>query len=194
MKKIYFILIVFFITIPLFAEKIEEKDSAMVEFSARTGVDIGFSYSPMNNNIMPPLLSSNERIELTLEHNVWLSQPFYLHARVYVTQNVIISISTFPLCEYSIDLTGSQAGGYITNGKKLTWTNTAENATVFKGSVSESYFNLNPGTDILVEEDVNTDIMRPRYYSWPIRMQVLDSDSVGGGYYRTEFKVKVESI
>ena len=192
MKKIYFILIVFFITIPLFAEKIEEKDSAMVEFSARTGVDIGFSYSPMNNNIMPPLLSSNERIELTLEHNVWLSQPFYLHARVYVTQKVKISISTFALCEYSINLTGSQAGNYKKNGKELTWTNTAEKATVFKDGVSASY--SSPSTISLVEENDNTDEMRPRYYSWPIRMQVPDSDSVGGGYYRTEFKVKVESI
>lgn len=191
MKKIYFILIVFFITIPLFAEQIIEKDSAMVEFSARTGVDIGFSYSPMNNNIMPPLLSSNERIELTLEHNVWLSQPFYLHARVYVTQNVKISISTFALCEYSIDLTGSQ--GYIKNGKELTWTNTAEKATVFTDGVSAS--DSSPSTISLVEENDNTDEMRrPRYYSWPIRMQVPDSDSVGGGYYRTEFKVKVESI
>lgn len=192
MKKIYFVLIVFFITIPLFAEQIIEKDSAMVEFSARTGVDIGFSYSPMNNNIMPPLLSSNERIELTLEHNVWLSQPFYLHARIYVTQNVKISISTFALCEYSIDLTGSQAGSYITNGKKLTWTNTAEKATVFTDGVSAP--DSSPRTISLVSENANTDIMRPRYYSWPIRMQVPDSDSVGGGYYRTEFKVKVESI
>lgn len=190
MKKIYFVLIVFFITIPLFAEQIIEKDSAMVEFSARTGVDIGFSYSPMNNNIMPPLLSSNERIELTLEHNVWLSQPFYLHARVYVTQNVKISISTFALREYSIDLTDSQVGDYITNGKKLKWTNTAEKATVFTKGVSDS----SPITFSLVQENANTDIMRPRYYSWPIRMQVPDSDSVGGGYYRTEFTVTVESI
>lgn len=192
MKKIYFVLIVFFITIPLFAEQIIEKDSAMVEFSARTGVDIGFSYSPMNNNIMPPLLSSNERIELTLEHNVWLSQPFYLHARIYVTQNVKISISTFALCEYSIDLTGSQAGSYITNGKKLKWKNTAENATIFRDVVSASYDS--PLEVPLIGEGADTNTMRPRYYSWPIRMQVPDSDSVGGGYYRTEFKVKVESI
>ena len=192
MKKIYFVLIVFFITIPLFAEQIIEKDSAMVEFSARTGVDIGFSYSPMNNNIMPPLLSSNERIELTLEHNVWLSQPFYLHARIYVTQNVKISISTFALCEYSIDLTGSQAGSYITNGKKLKWKNTAENATIFRDVVSASYDS--PLEVPLIGKGADTNTMRPRYYSWPIRMQVPDSDSVGGGYYRTEFKVKVESI
>lgn len=192
MKKLYFVLIIFFIAIPLFAEQIIEKDSALVAFSADTGVDIGFSYSPMNNNIMPPLLSSNEHIELTLERNVWSTRPFYLHTRIYVTEKVKIRMATFALCEYSIDLTVAQAGTYIQDGKKLKWKNTAEDATIFRDVVSASYDS--PLEVPLIGEGADTNTMRPRYYSWPIRMQVPDSDSVGGGYYRTEFTVIVESV
>lgn len=170
-----------------------EERTAIVSFSAQAGVDIGFSFAAMNNNIMPPTFGPTDQIELTLNNNVWASSNFYLHARVYTREKISISISTDALREYNLDLGGgSLSVGVVPEGSSLAWTNTANKTNntenpVFKKSVSKEI------NETLIDENtVDIETNFPRYYSWPFKMQVDKSDAVEGKYYQTEFKVHVQ--
>ena len=170
-----------------------EERTAIVSFSAQAGVDIGFSFAAMNNNIMPPTFGPTDQIELTLNNNVWASSNFYLHARVYTREKISINISTDALREYNLDLgEGSLSVGVVPEGSSLAWTNTANKTNntedpVFKKSVKEK-----KNETLIDENTVDIETNFPRYYSWPFKMQVDKSDAVEGKYYQTEFKVYVQ--
>lgn len=184
-----FIIVIFMCFSLIMIHAATEERTAMVSFSAQAGVDIGFSFAAMNNNIMPPTFGPTDQIELTLNNNIWASSNFYLHARVYTREKVTISISTDALREYNLDLgEGSSSVGV----EPLSWTNTAKKTSNTENPVFTKSVEGETEDELIDEEKTGVETDFPRYYSWPFRMQVDNSDAVEGVYYQTEFKVHVQ--
>lgn len=184
-----FIIVIFMCFSLIMIHAATEERTAMVSFSAQAGVDIGFSFAAMNNNIMPPTFGPTDQIELTLNNNIWASSNFYLHARVYTREKVTISISTDALREYNLDLgEGSSSVGV----SSLSWTNTAKKTSNTENPVFTKSVEGETEDELIDEEKTGVETDFPRYYSWPFRMQVDNSDAVEGVYYQTEFKVHVQ--
>ena len=188
-----FVIVIFMCFSLIMIHAAPEERTAMVSFSAQAGVDIGFSFAAMNNNIMPPTFGPTDQIELTLNNNVWASSNFYLHARVYTREKITISISTDALREYNLDLGGgSLSVGVVPEGSSLAWTNTANRTSNTENPVFTESVEGETGDELIDEKKTGVETDFPRYYSWPFKMQVDNSDAVEGKYYQTEFKVHVQ--
>lgn len=192
MKKLIFLIIFYFyFSLSLVsASSMQYSKNKEVRFDSKSGVDIAFSKSPMQNNVMPVSLGAGDWIEIKQNGLVdWLSDPFYLNIRVYCRPKITLKISATPLKEFNIDLGAEEGGSYAEEPKSLNWTNLE--------TWDEKQLNSTDKNSITLKEDdlseKEIDQNHSRYYTLPFRIQVTTSENnvLQDVYYRADVTVIV---
>ena len=207
-KNCFFIILLLCLGSFAFSDTIS--DYAIVYFNAKEGVDVGFSKNSINmeSKIMPPFLGADDEIIIDLDGFYWSSDPFYLNVRVYTQKKVEITLKTFALTRYVIDLAGTQAG--YDSLKYLAWENTSNDSPssntgidLANPEITASFpYTMDNNIDttvyaqikLLNETELGIDTLKTRYYSFPFKIQVSDSNKVEGYYYRTALIATVETV
>ena len=192
MKKLVFLIIFYFsLSLVSASSSMQYIKNKEVLFDSKSGVDIAFSNSPMQNNIMPASLGAGDWIEIKQNGLIdWLSDPFYLNIRVYCRPKITLTIKASPLIEFNIDLDSENGGSYATeNPASLNWTNLEKWSEEQLNSTNNS--NITLTEDSLSEKEIDQD--HSRYYTLPFRIQVTTSDTnvLQDVYYRADITVIV---